>query len=343
MVAELAETLSGRPPSDSYQDIVDGLGEPAVVARAVRRESGYLGSVSLWRRWRTLPPALRVAHVLVVIAVAGGVVGAWKYFTAAPEFTQGCSGVIATDVDHSSAAGESEYRVPFVQDGRLGAFICLGADRSGVTVTNVSVRNAIQMAMQPVGIEMANRRVVDLKPPVGDASDFEPYDPTADPSVYLIWWFEMEYCHITGQVYWLTYDLEYRYRGRTRTAVLDWPYRLSVEGDCGSAERTDVDERSAGWYSVVGNDTRGLGETLTSQNLSPESVSRDLCRFLRGVEPPVDLNGNHTHDEFEPLSARAVFNLGDAALSETLIDGAVLGICPEFADRRDELVSMLKP
>ena len=121
----------------------------------------------------------------------------------------------------------------------------------------------------------------------------------------------------------------------------------SRPGQCNDSVRERDDALSQAWRQAVDSEivaaaTRshrfgGVGPL----ELEPESVSRDLCRYLRGVTPAMSDAGTPIDDEFEPLEARAVFRLDDRALSETLIDGAITGVCPEFAARRDELVGLL--
>ncbi len=62
---------------------------------------------------------------------------------------------------------------------------------------------------------------------------------------------------------------------------------------------------------------------------------------MRHIGPTRSNRGSVVPGAAEPLGRRGVFNLGDEELSAILIDASLEGICPEFADRRDELVALV--
>ena len=152
----------------------------------------------------------------------------------------------------------------------------------------------------------------------------------------------MEYCNISGQIWFDAVDLDYRYRGRDRSMSLPLGYRAAVDaaGKCTDEVRATQDAELDRWNGAVDWSEFGHLDRIGPLRLHPQAVSADLCRYLEGVIPLTDPDGEPAYDEFESLEARAVFRLRDVELSAMLIDGAVLGICPAFADRRDELVAL---
>ncbi|MDW3217615.1 MAG: hypothetical protein R8F63_03295 [Acidimicrobiales bacterium] len=338
IVAEFVEVLSSRPASGSLTDLVAALGRPEDVAARLRREAGFGRPTPLWRRWWLQSHAFHAVQAAAVIALVVGVISWRSYYGATPEFHNSCGGIAAPEYETLQAAGETEYRTTWRERQRYGLLLCPFTDTSGVTIERVFVDVPPGLSLQPVGWELNVERLSNTW--VGDASANHPWRPEDVPWLGdVVVWFETAYCSFSGSLWFDTVDIEYRYRGRTRVANVPLGYLMSVDsaGACTEERRALDDEGRAAWKaavepSVPRSSFDGIGEL----GLSPESVSRDLCRYLTGVVPPSD-----HYSEFEPLEARAVFQLDDRDLAETLIDGAVLGICPEFADRREELVALL--
>ena len=224
--------------------------------------------------------------------------------------------------------------MPLEIGARYGVQLCPHSEDESVLFERFYLPEAARMAVQPVGWERQREDGATK----GDASDHEAYSPDPrQPGVTV--WFEGEYCNISGGIGIDRLAVDYRYRGRDRTSWIDLgaQYSFWAEPDqCTDEVRALDDARSVAWANVVGRTfidrpTIDVGSVV----LRAESVSRDLCRYLHGINFP----DNGQAYVPEPLERRAVFRVNDAHAS-VLIDGAVLGICPEFADRRDELREM---
>ncbi len=339
LATEVIETLSGRPEG-ALPELVASLGEPADLVSRLRSETGFPGPVPLWRRWWMQSHWWHGLQGLVLVAAVVGAVSWRNYVGATPEFFNSCGGVAATDWERIEAAGQTEYRAPFREGQRYGVMLCPHTSATGVTIESITVRVPGRHLVQPVGWEVSLERMSSTW--VGDASNHRSWSPDDVPWLAdVVVWLEAEYCNHAGQIWVANVEISYRYRSRSRTTTLPLGYILAIvtEEQCDDERRALMDAESAAWRDAVDMEivrsvdagVDGLGE----MHLAPESVSRDLCRYLRGVVPAGG------YEDVEPLGARAVFRLDNVALSETLVDGAVLGICPEFADRRNELVGVL--
>ncbi len=343
VVLETAEILSGRPPAETADELMASLGDPSDIVRQFRVDAGLEGPIPLWRRWTLQRGWARAAQLGVVMVIALAGLAAFSYYSATPQIEQSCGGMIASDVETLDAAGETEYRTTFRHGDRLGIRVCPHAQDPGVVIERVYLPSPALQAIQPVGWELDTERdAVTLR---GDASDHRPWRPTDTPWLgQVVVWFEMEYCDFEGSISMDTLWLEYSYRGRTRSTPVDLlsTYTVDSAGQCTDVVREATEAQSRVWSSFA-RPGAGYGpDDLGPLELWPESVSRDLCRYLSGPPAVTDDDGQPTYDEFEALSARAVFNLDDPAIAERLVDGAVFGICPEFDARRDELVAMLE-
>ena len=343
-IHDVAEMLAERPPAIDTAELEDALGSPVALVGEFRREHGWEGRIGVVRRLRTVRLWVRVAVALavVVLAVAGVLVA--RYYSSTPEFFNSCGGVVATEVEQLEAGDVTEYVVGYRQDERLGLWVCVGTHTDGVTILDLARPTAPNGAFQPVGyeVDVDDPSEIDIR---GDATRSSAYDATVGGLVNAALWYEMEYCNIEGGIGFDDLQVTYRYRGRTRTTTIPLRYTVTVwaEGLCTDEVREDVHLASQAWGLVTGPRlfprTEPL-EWLEPHGLFPEAVSRDLCRYLRGVIP-ASPGPRPLYTEFEPLEERAVFLLDDRDLAEILIDGAVMGICPEFEHRRDELVAML--
>ncbi len=257
-----------------------------------------------------------------------------------------CGGVAASDVESFEAAGATEYRAAFRQDERLGLYVCVGSSTPGAVVERIRAPLAPRSIIQPVGVE-TDLDASDAELFLGDTSRGGSFEPYEEPATQSVLWYEMEYCNIAdgGAIGFESFFIDYRYRGRSRSVQIPLDYAAMVEanGQCTGDVRARIDAEGRAWERETAPDIRDFGDLdrVGPLGLSPESVSRDLCRYLQGVIPYRDGQGQAANAEFEALGARAVFQVEDRVLAELLIDGAVLGVCPDFADRRDELVAML--
>lgn len=341
---DVAEILAERPPAIDMADLEDALGSPVELVEEFRREHGWDGRIGVVRRLRTVRSWVRwgVPITVLLLAIGGVLVG--RYYSATPEFFNSCGGVVATELETREAGDVTEYVVGYRQDERLGLWLCVGSHTDGVTILNLARPTAANGAFQPVGYEVDadDPSEIDVR---GDATRSTPYDASDGGLVNAVLWYEMEYCNIVGGIGFDDLHVTYRYRGRTRDITIPLRYTVTVwaEGLCTDEVRAELDRESQAWRLITGPRLFPRTEPLDAlqpYGLFPESVSRDLCRYLRGVIP-ASPGPRALYTEFEPLSERAVFLLADRNQAEILIDGAVMGICPEFEDRRDELVAML--
>lgn len=335
-LGEVADLLAERPPAESYDEIVASVGPPAEVGEetlAAVRDSLPLGRLQRLRQ-RPLRDQLLVLGLILGIALGAGAV--YRYFTVVPHIFNPCGGGQASEQIDLEAAGSRERVVTFRRDERVSAYLCPHSQDDGVEILDVRFpSDAGGMPLQPVGAETWTR----TSTAIGRAGPIEPYLPTDDLSTQVTVWLEMDYCYEgDGRMGWHHIVVEYRYRWRTRTVDVPLHTVLSVTTGCDAASHpADIEDETRRWRDLVNE--RGAWNTLGPENHEPfhltaEGISRDLCRYLRGVVP---LDG---FPQIEPLEDRAVFRLDDLRLAELLIDGAVLGICPEFAERRDELVAL---
>lgn len=347
MLEELVETLSSRPASGSLEEISGALGDPAAVADELRSDAGFAGRVSILQRWRHMSRLAHLSQLALVVGAVVGLLAVRSYYAATPQILNACSGPVASDYERLAAAGETEYRMALRIGERYGIQLCPYSLDDGVTIERVHLANPEELAIQPVGWELSEPREITLR---GDASDHRPFGGFDEGWRNVVVWFEAEYCNISGRIWFDELQLDYTYRGRSRTMDIPLLATYSVQSgpdQCSDEVSVADDSVSAAWRAAV--DDEAVWRTGGSSRLGgrgpldlwPESISRDLCRYLRGVIPATGFDGEPSYDQFEPLEARAVFQLDSPVLAETLIDGAVLGICPEFADQRDDLVALL--
>ncbi len=337
LVRETAEMLSGRPPDGSSAELEAALGQPADYVQEWRTEEGFSGKTAPWKHWWHQSTVARGTQVAVLFSLLVGGLALRSYYAATPQIFNSCAGAIGPGVEMLEAGNTTEYRMALRIGERYGVDVCPSSSIPGVTIERVYFANPVQMAIQPVGWQLNLERL--STPTPGDASAHRSWRPEDIPwGADVIVWFEGEYCNISGGHSFGHLSVDYRYRGRSRTASLDLnaTYSVWAEPDqCSDTVREADEAADRSWERVVDMDVvysngdpdnGGYGPI----ELAPVAISRDLCRYLRGVD-----------GAREPLGARAVFQLGNDELSSTLIDGAVLGVCPEFADQRDTLVALL--
>lgn len=349
MADEAVEMISGRPAS-TFDELASAIGRPVDVASRLRDEMGFVGSTSKWRRWWLLPRWMKAVQIAALVTLAGAGLAIRSYYVATPNILNACAGAVASEFETLRAAGETEFRMALRIGERYGVHLCPFSREEGVTIENIRLRRPVQIAIQPVGWELWIQGADPTDEPVGNAAGHAPWPADIEGFASVIVWFEAEYCNISGRISFDELALDYTYRGRSRTMDIPLGATYSVQsapGQCSDAVRAADDRASAAWLAAVDEEvvwrTGGTPQSggRGPLDLRPESISRDLCRYLRGVIPATGFDGEPFYDQFEPIEARAVFQLGSSTLAETLIDGAVLGICPEFADQRDDLRGMV--
>ncbi len=348
-LAESAEVLSERPPQQ-WDALTEALSMPHSFAVTWREENRPPESHELPTLTDKLRRPRTLASLAIFLLVTVGATWTFRYYTATPEFDTPCTGAQAVEVEVLEAAGATEFRMPLVVDRRYGINICLqafdGADDEGripadVIFDRVYLSEPLSLAVQPVGWE-----IVEDGEMTGNASSNSSSSVSDQHWLNLVVWFEGDRCNIEGGTGFGSLSVDYTYRGRQRTGLVDLgaQYSFWAQGVCTAEVRAAEASRDAAWQSVVGTHffPRTVGSepldeqghlTLGSVDLQPLAVSRDLCRYLRGIDAPQSYT-------IEPLAERAVFQAApdDAAV---LIDGAVLGVCPEFADQRAALLELL--
>lgn len=338
LLSDAAELLAERP-QQSWDDLVEALSSPSSFAAAWRAEVETEGvtPVRVGRWKRLVSTSGGRAKVLLVAILLAGAMWAFVYFTAQPMISNSCSGGWGPSVETISAAGTTEYRMPLEIGSRYGVFVCPNSD-DDVVFERIFLPAAMRLAIQPVGWELLTENSTTR----GDASNHMPFLP--DPRLpQVIVWFEGEYCNTDGGISFNEIAVDYRYRGRERTQRIDLLSHYSVwphDNQCTDQIREADDEKDRLWMQVVGNRFAGRDYVdVGAMDLPPVAVSRDLCRYLQGVTFPSEVLSQSY--QLEPLAARAVFQL-ERAEAKALIDGAVLGICPEFKDQRSELYALVE-
>ena len=343
---ESSAELLGERPRQSWDELTNSLSPPDSFAATWIAEHAIVQTKPSWTQRLRQPRTLGA-----IIAITGGLVAAlwaFSYVTAEPHLANNCSGARGPAVEQLEAAGQTEYVMPLVLDARYGVVVCVSAwddfneeagrsNPANATIDRIYLADPFFLAVQPVGWEIIN---FDSETQ-GDASQNESYQWAGDSGIpQTIVWFEGDRCNIEGGTGFSTLSVDYTYRGQQRTGTVDLLASYTFEapsGQCTDEVRAAEEAADSRWRSVVNGRIENTGRIDTrSVQLEPESVSRDLCRYLRGIDTDivfVDVL------EIEPLESRAVFQL-EPEVAIPLIDGAVLGICPEFAGERDALVGL---
>ncbi len=344
---ESAELLGERPPQD-WDELTDALSEPTSFAAAWLGEQEANSPDKSWSTRLRKPRNLIMLVAAILITTGAG--WTYSYFNAEAHIRNNCSGALGPSVERLEAAGQTEFVMPFEVDARYGVWLCVSAwegtfdpevnpaTRAEATIERVYFANPVSLTVQPVGWE-----IVDFDSTRGDASQNEPFSTvdTEDGFTNIIVWFEGDRCNVDGGVGigFGALDVDFTYRGQQRTGRVDLGASytfMAEEGQCTDAVRANDDALDEAWRSVVDGRLDSFANINTgSVELEQLAVSRDLCRYLRGITSP----SNGGDFEIEPLEARTVFQL-DPAVAVPLIDGAVLGSCPQFADQRDALVEL---
>ena len=345
---DVAEMLSERPPQ-GWDELVEALSPPDEFAAAWVSEQDFLPNdlprSGGWANRAREPRSFLFLAMIFLMVLAGG--WTYRHYSATPALSTPCSGAQGPSVETLEAAGQIEYRMPLVLNARYGVVLCLQAfdddreiDRqlADVIFDRIYLAESFGWALQPVGWE-----IVDQGDVTGDASQNRSAPVTEEGWLSLTVWFEGDRCNISGGTGFGSLSVDYTYRGRQRTGTVDLGAQYTVWGQCTAAMRNEADVQDQAWSRVVGSHfsaPRPAGESwhldLGSVVLEPVAVSRDLCRYLRGIQTP---EYGYAKD-IEPLSARAAFR-ADPEDAAVLIDGAVLGICPEFTEQRDALQELL--
>lgn len=344
IIDEFVDVLSSRPASESSSELVGALGQPRAVAARLRREADFDGPTPLWRRWWLQPSVTKLlqAFVLGVMLVAALVLRG--YYTARPEFGNNCSAIVATEFEDFHAAGVSERRVNHRPGERFGVMLCPSTPASGVIIERIFVPET-PTTFRYVGWEVSHGGARATY--TGNAADHQAWTPDDFPDgniAKVIMWFEMDGCMQSYRTGFDAATIGYRYRGRSHEAEVSLGTHLvSISGEaqpCDEEAVAGIREEDQAFRDALSARVGSL-DSLTEFRLSDLAVGSDLCRYLDGVEPALDLDGEPQYDDFESLEERAVFQIGDPAISTAVIEAALIGLCPEFADQRDDLVGLL--
>ncbi len=356
LLDQASDHLAERPPAASFDQLLRALGSPKLYAEELRAASGIPARVNIWRRFVGQRRLILVAEITTAGALLIGSLIAWSWFTAVPSLVNNCGGVRATHVESREAAGQTEYLITFDAQTRVGILLCLGSRDKGIEIDGIHSFEGPLSPLQPVGVEVLHP----LRRLSGDVARFVPFDPADDlvDNSQQMLWFEWDYCGFyrpgdSTSISSVTID--YRYRGRHLSVQVDLhsTYTAQIQecrGPSGEVlppeDALARDEATRDrWVESNGGVNRWDTLEIGPIHLYPEGISRDLCRFLRGIPPAITSYGEWLPGATESLEDRAVFNLGRSHndLAIKLIDGAVGGVCPEFATRRDELVAMVDP
>lgn len=356
LVEQATDHLAERPPADSPAELSDALGSPDDYAAILRSAAGLPSRFSRWERIRGQRSGSLIAEMTVVIALVLGSIGTWTWFTAVPTIVNPCFGTYASEVETLEAAGVSERVVTYHAQERLGILVCPLSRDSGVTIERIRIPQPRVALAEPVGYEVP---VVESGGKfMGRAGPLQPFDAHAggSHSGQIRIWLEFDNCGTEG-FHSTRFDrlrVGYKYRWRHRTVDLDLLDVTTITDDgCFEDPESQMErdraaariaaESAAWWAAMPAGYERVLGSAVRGPlDLRLESIGRDLCRYLRGVLPNRGTHGL-VPGAVEPLEARAVFNLGDEhdRLAVEIIDASLDAFCPEFADRRDELVAIV--
>lgn len=342
---ESAELL-GERPYQSWDELNEALSTPKSFAAAWLAEQDSQVSARIRLSKFGQPRNLMWLTAALLVVVGAG--WTYSYYFAEVHISNNCSGARGPAVEQLEAGGQTEYVMPFELDARYGVGLCVSAwegadgpdvdliEPADVRIERIYLANPFEIAVQPVGWE-----IIDFDSTTGNASQNNIFQ-TGEASGWtnVVVWFEGDRCnHSAGSTGFGSLDVDFTYRGQQRTTQVDLlaQYSFSFEdGQCSQAVRDADDSRDSAWRSATAGQLDSF-DTINTQSVELEqlAVSRDLCRYLRGIKPPT------TGGEFEiePLASRTVFQL-EPDIAVPLIDGAVLGACPEFADQRDTLVAV---
>ena len=342
LLLESTEML-GERPTQEWDDLVESLSPPESFAAAWIAE--HPSTPTSWSE-RVKDPR-NITLVLLVVAGVWAALWGYSYRTAELHISNNCSGAIGPAVEQLEASGETEFVMPFAVDARYGIVACVSAwenfdeengrsDRADATIDRIYRADPISPAVQSVGWE-----IIDFDSTIGNAHQNQSISNLHEAGVVQVYiWFEGDRCNIAGSTGFGALDVDYTYRGQQRTGTVDLgaSYTFSTEeGQCTEEVRAAEEELDRAWSSAVNGRLDDV-EFINTQSVQLEQlgVSRDLCRYLRGIDLEVD--GQSI--VIEPLESRSVFQL-EPATATALIDGAILGICPEFADQRGELIQLI--
>lgn len=259
-------------------------------------------------RWWAQPHRVKAAEATELALVVGVALWGYGYFTAALSFGSPCGGVFASEVTSLEAGHVSEFRAAYREGERFGVSVCHTSEQDGVVIENIRFPVASRSAMQPVGVEV-RLNGLGLPLPRGATGRLQPYSANHRPGVEGVLWFEMEYCVSAGsRISFDTVLIDYTYRHRSRTAKVPLGYVASIDihNRCTKGVRADANRKTAAWGLAMRRRLvhRPPGERVGHLELTPENVSRDLCRYLNGVKPITDAQGQPWLAEFEPLEDR---------------------------------------
>jgi len=350
LLDQAGEHLSERPPAGSDGELTDALGMPDEYAAVLRTEAGLPARFTAWQRLRWQRRWSLIGEAVILLVAIIGMGAAWTWFTAVPEIRDVCASPLAV-VETSNVAGPTrEFIISADPRHRVGIEVCPFSDDHGVEIDRIRIPILNLSPIQPVGFEFddsAGR----LDPSSGIAGGLPPFRPAEFPwGAAVMAWFEVRECDSlvadTGndRVTIDHMEVGYRYHGRHRNARVDLGFLVSFRRRPCTDDSPDGLSFADALPQSFGSEFMSPNDSFGPLDLSPENIGRDLCRYLRGI-PGYEAGQLTIPGALEPLENRAVFDLGPRAnkLAEVLIDTSLRLLCPEFADRRDELVAMIDP
>ncbi|MEE9417646.1 MAG: hypothetical protein V3V01_20380 [Acidimicrobiales bacterium] len=237
-------------------------------------------------------------------------------------------------MEDSKALGHTEHTVTYQHNGRMGVYVCPNTLDAGVEILGLSAVTSPLTLMQQVRIEMSDDGGSFAEPP----KRLRPYELKKEDFVQLIMWFEFDGCedYSPGSgIEISSAEVEYRYRGRNRAMTMPLSTRVTVllaeDHKCPAGRPHDgadtrYSERIANEVEI---DASPYNDKRHERVQELTRAGTNLCRFFEGVDTP------------DALEDRAVFQLYETtaiAVSEIALETH----CPEFADRRDQVVTALR-
>lgn len=230
-----AAHLGERPPAESWDSLVDDLGDPANYASQLRAASGLDDHPGQTSRPRTMPKPLRFGLFIIPVGLVAALVGAWSWWTANPGIHNSCGGAHSPDpnvrVEHRTAAGTSEQLISYVDGAEVTIFLCLSADHAvriedvRIPTAQFSLFNTTGARAQP-SVDGAGGGTVPLRAFV--------LDPNSDDPRRRAWNVDVvgalrncERHSPGGGVSFDSAEVTYRYRGRTAQTTVDLPSTYS--------------------------------------------------------------------------------------------------------------------
>ncbi len=222
LLDQATDHLAERPAAETFDQLLDAVGSPKSYSSEMRANAQISTRFRKWQRFIGQRRGVLTAQIFTAGTLAIGSLVAWSWFTAVPDISNSCSGARAGQVETLHAAGETEYRMTYQDQGRVGVFLCLFSSDTDLVITGVRPHaNGVSM-LQPVGAEA--QPALAFTGFTGDAGSLQPFRPNEGAGTKVRVWFEWEYCGFWEPGGGMSFDsmlVDYDYRWRHRTARLD--------------------------------------------------------------------------------------------------------------------------